>query len=188
MTKFTVPTRGEVSADNKAIFDNLNSALGFVPNLYATLAYSDNALGRYLQFQNGKTSLTNKEKEIINLVVSQANGCRYCQSAHTAIGKMNGFTDDQIMEIRSGEVSFDPKLNALTNLVHEITTSKGQPSSESLEYFFAAGYTKGSLVDVIIAIADKIVMNYLHKITDVPIDFPIAPELNTSALQHNCSC
>lgn len=187
-TTFPVPLRSEVSSGNQAIFDNLKSKLGFVPNLYAAFAYSDTALGNYLQLQGSKTSLSNKEKEVVNLVVSQVNGCRYCQSAHTVVGKMNGFTDDQILEIRSGSAEFDPKLDALANLVQDITSSKGQPSEESLNYFFDAGYTKGSLVDVIIAIADKVIMNYLHKITDVPIDFPIAPELKVSAINHKCSC
>jgi hypothetical protein len=40
---------------------------------------------------------------------------------------------------------------------------------------------KGSLVDVVIAITDKVVMNYLHNITQIPIDFPIAPELELAA-------
>lgn len=179
MTKFTVPAKNEVGADNQVIFDNLNAALGFVPNLYAAMAYSDTALGNYLQFQNGKTSLSNKEKEVINLVVSQVNGCRYCQSAHTAIGKMNGFTDDQILEIRSGEASFDKRFDALAKLTYAISATRGNPDTAILENFFTAGYTKGSLVDVIVAIADKIVMNYLHKITDVTIDFPIAPLMVT---------
>jgi AhpD family alkylhydroperoxidase len=177
MTKFTVPARDEVNADNQAIFDNLTSALGFVPNLYAALAYSDTGLGNYLQFQNGKTSFSKKEKEVINLAVSQVNGCLYCQSAHTAVGKMNGFTDDQIIEFRKGYSSFDKKLDALAGLAKEITASKGQPSGRSIEIFFEAGYSKGSLVDLVIAIADKIVMNYLHNITGVPIDFPLAPSL-----------
>lgn len=177
MTNFTVPTKAEVNADNQAIFDKLQSALGFVPNLYATIAYSDSALSNYLQFQNGKTSLTKKEKEAVNLVVSQVNGCRYCQSAHTVLGKMNGFTDDQVLEIRSGSASFDPKLNALVNLTGAITATQGRPDSALLQQFFDAGYTKGALVDVVLAIADKVVMNYVHNITQIPIDFPVAPEL-----------
>ncbi len=181
MTPFSVPTRDEVSANNQAIFDNLKGALGFVPNLYATIAYSDTALGNYLQLQNGKTSLSKKEKELVNLVVSQENGCRYCQSAHTVLGKMNGFTDDQLLEIRGGSAAFDPKLDALARLTLEITARRGRPSEETLSRFFAAGYTKGSLVDVVIAIADKVVMNYLHNITQIPIDFPLAPELEAVA-------
>ena len=62
MKKFTVPTREQVAPANQAIFDNLTKALGFVPNLYATIAYSDNGLGRYLAFQNAKTTLSNKRK------------------------------------------------------------------------------------------------------------------------------
>ena len=65
MNTFNVPTREEVSANNQAIFDNLKGQIGFVPNLYATMAYSENALGDYLQFQGGKTSLSNKEKEVV---------------------------------------------------------------------------------------------------------------------------
>ena len=181
MTPFSVPARDEVSPNNQAIFDNLKNALGFVPNLYATIAYSDTALGNYLLFQNGKTSLSKKEKELVNLVVSQENGCRYCQSAHTVIGKMNGFTDDQILEIRGGSASFDPKLDALARLTQEITARRGRPSEAALTRFFDAGYTKGSLVDVVLAIADKVVMNYVHNITQIPIDFPVAPELETVA-------
>ncbi len=177
MIEFKVPTFAEVSPDNQALFNNLENALGFVPNLYATMAYSDTALGNYLQFQKGKTSLSNKEKEAVNLVVSQSNGCRYCQSAHTVLGKMNGFTEDQILEIRGGSFSTDSKIDALVKLTKEITMYKGLPNEKTLHNFFAAGYTKGSLIDVIIAIADKIVMNYVHNITRIPIDFPVAPEL-----------
>lgn len=37
MTTINVPTRDEVSPANQAIFDQLKSSLGTVPNLYATL-------------------------------------------------------------------------------------------------------------------------------------------------------
>ncbi len=177
MTKFNVPTRSEVSENNQAIFDNLNKAIGFVPNLYAAFAYSDTALGTYLQFQNAKTTLSKKEKEAVNLVVSQVNQCRYCQSAHTVLGKMNGLTDEQVLEIRQGSATFDPKLDALVKLAKAITEGRGNIADGTLQNFFDQGYTQGSLVDVLIAVADKIIMNYLHNITSVPIDFPVAAEL-----------
>lgn len=177
MKNFAVPTREEVSPANQEIFDKLKGSLGFVPNLYATIAHSENALGTYLQLQNAKTSFTKKEKEVINLVVSQVNGCTYCQSAHTLVGKMNGLDDEQILEIRSGTAAFDKKLDALARTAKEVTETKGNPGPNVLENFFAVGYTKGSLVDLVLAIADKVVMNYLHNITQVEIDFPVAPAL-----------
>lgn len=179
MKYFNVPTRDEVSENNQLIFDKLQKGLGFVPNLYATIAHSDTALDNYLEFQSSKTSLSNKEKEAINLIVSQVNDCKYCQSAHTLLGKMNGFKEEQIIELRSGFASFDSKLDALVKLAKEITETKGRPSEVVIENFFSAGYTKGSLIDVILAVADKVVMNYVHNITQVPIDFPLAIDLNT---------
>lgn len=177
MSQFTVPTREEVSVDNQLIFDKLKTSLGFVPNLYATMAYSDSALGGYLNYQNIKALFSKKEKEAIYLAISEVNACRYCLSAHTVIGKMNGFSDDQILSIRYGEAAWDSKLDVLVKLTQKITAGRGQTSEIELAAFFNAGYSKGHLIDLIMAIGDKTVMNLLHNVTQIPIDFPIAPEL-----------
>ncbi len=177
MATFNVPTKDEVSENNKVIFDNLEKAVGFVPNLYATYAYSETALNDYLNFQNRKTSLKAKEKEIINLVVSEVNGCAYCLAAHTAIGKMNGFTDDQILEIRSGSASFDSKFHALARFVKDITINRSKPTPELVDNLFQAGYNKENLIDIIVVIGDKTISNFIHGTTQIPVDFPEAPVL-----------
>ncbi len=180
MSTFNVPTREEVSANNQAIFDNLNKALGFVPNLFATYAHSDTALENYLNFSNAKTSLSNKEKEAVNLAVSQVNGCDYCLSAHTAIGKMNGFTDEQILELRAGNASFDTKLDALATLAKNITENRGNADQNVIDGFFAAGYTKGNLIDTIVLVGDKTISNYINNTTQIPVDFPAVQPLETA--------
>lgn len=179
MANFNVPTREEVSANNQAIFDNLQKAVGFVPNLYATYAHSENALANYLNLSNAKTSLSNKEKEVVNLIVSEVNNCLYCKSAHTAIAQMNGFTDDQILTLRSGEAPFNPKYDALVKLAQNITESRGATDPAIVDRFLAAGYTKENLIDTIVLIGDKTISNYLHRTTQVPVDFPAVPELAT---------
>jgi len=177
MTNFTVPTRGEVSENNQAIFDNFQKVLGFVPNLYAYYAKNETALGDYLALQNRKSTLKAKEREVINLVTSQINGCRYCQSAHTVLGKMNGFTDEQVIELRKGFASFDSKLDALAKFTASAVENRGRATLESKDAFFEAGYTEANLIDVVIAVGDKTISNYIHNVVDFPIDFPIAPEL-----------
>ncbi len=177
MKTFQVPTKDQVSENNQAIFDNLKKGLGFVPNLYATYAYNDTALGDYLKLQNRKSTLKAKEREVINLVVSQVNDCRYCQSAHTALGKMNGFTDEQILEIRSGKASFDSKIDALAKFVKNIVVNRSKPDPAFVDALFDAGYNEAQLVDIIMVIGDKIISNFLHGVTNIPIDFPLAPEL-----------
>ena len=176
MKNFNVPTRAEVAPANQEIFDNLNKSLGFVPNLYAAFAHSSNALGRYLAYQQAKTSLNNREKEVVNLIVSQVNECVYCQSAHTVIGKMNGFTDEQLLDLRRGSSS-DAKLNALVQLAGDITKHHGNANEKLVDAFFAQGYTNEHLVDMILLVSEKTAMNYLHNLTKIPIDFPVAPSI-----------
>lgn len=177
MTSFSVPSRHEVSSGNQTIFDSLEKSLGFVPNLYATLAYNDTALGDYLQLQNRKSTLRSKEREIINLVVSQVNECQYCLAAHTALGQLNGFTQEQILEIRSANVSFDSKFDALAKFVQSATINRGKPEPSATEELFSAGYSKANLVDILMVIGDKMVSNFLHGTTQIPIDFPEAQPL-----------
>ena len=182
MKPLNVPAREQVSQENQINFDNLKKALGMVPNLYATIAYSTNGLSRYLAFQAAKTSLSNKEKEAVNLIVSQVNGCRYCQSAHTVLGGLNGFSKEEILSIRKG-TSNNHKLNALVTLAKAITEKKGRVNDKLLDEFFAVGYNNENLVDLILQISDKIAMNYLHNLTEIPIDFPEAePLLETSVV------
>ncbi len=174
---FTVPTRAAVTATNQTIFDNLKKMAGFVPNLYAYYANNETALTDYLALQNRKTTITSKEREVINLVTSQVNGCRYCQSAHTVLGKMNGFTDEQVLEIRSGSALFDTKLNALVEFTKAVAENRGKITIDAKEAFFDAGYTEANMIDIVMVIGDKTISNYLHNITDIEIDWPIADEI-----------
>ncbi|WP_130734082.1 carboxymuconolactone decarboxylase family protein [Flavobacterium sp. J27] len=174
MSNFTVPTREQVSENNQAIFDNLQKGLGFVPNLYAYFAKNETALGDYLALQNRKSTLKAKEREVINLVTSQINNCLYCQSAHTVIGKMNGFSDEQVIELRKGFASFDSKLDALVKFAASVVENRGKATNVAKENFFQAGYNEANMIDVVLVIGDKIISNYIHNLTDFAIDFPIA--------------
>lgn len=180
MSTFNVPTREKVTANNQAIFDNLKNTLGFVPNLYATYAHSENALGNYLALSGAKTSLNAKQKEVVNLAVSQVNECLYCLAAHTAIGKMNGFDDAQILELRAGKASFDPKLDALAKLAKNMTENRGGTDTAVAEHFLNSGWTKENLIDTIVLVGDKTMSNYLHKTTNVAVDFPAAQPLEAA--------
>ena len=177
MKSFPVPTRADVTANNQQIFDNLNKMVGFVPNLYAAFAQSEHALGNYLALQSGKSSLRGKELEVVNLVVSQVNQCVYCLSAHSALAKRQGFTEDQILTIRKAAIDFDPKLDALARLAKSITENRGHADPGFLEQFYGACYEGASLVDLVMVVGDKTITNYLYALTEVPVDWPAVPVL-----------
>ena len=115
-----------------------------VLNLYATLAHSEHALDNYLPLQNGKSSLNPKEREVINLVVSQVNECAYCLAAHTALGGMVGFTPGQIIAIRKGSAPFDAKLDALAHRSRALLNAVATPSRRSSMRFSLRATRKAS--------------------------------------------
>ncbi len=176
-TLFNVPSRHEVSETNQTIFDRLEKALGLVPNIYAAFAYSDTALSDFLAYDNRKTTLQPKEKEVINLAVSQVNGCEYCLAAHTVISQKAGFTEEQVLEIRKGRATFDPKLDALAQFAHSVAENRGKVDDIQTATLLDAGYTEENIVDIVLAISGITTTNYLHNITEVPVDFPPAPAI-----------
>lgn len=119
---------------------------------------------------------------MIHLSVSQANGCTYCLAAHTGLAKMNGFTDEQIIEIRSGRVSFNSKIDALSKFAREAASNNGAVSDDTLENFYDAGYSAENMIDTVLIIGGKTIANYLHKIAGYAIDFPEAPKLEPEAI------
>ncbi|MBX2900517.1 MAG: carboxymuconolactone decarboxylase family protein [Cyclobacteriaceae bacterium] len=173
-------TREQANPSVQPIFDVLKSKVGMVPNLYATIANSPNTLPAYLAFDEAlsKGVFNAKERQAIFLVVSQVNGCHYCQSAHTALGKMNGFTEEETIQLRTASIA-DPKLKALTTLAAEITRNHGKPSAQAVADFHSAGYGADALVELIAHIGYKSVANYLHNVVDFPIDFPQAKVIET---------
>ena len=92
---------------------------------------------------------------------------------------MNGFDDAQILNLRAGKAPFDSKLDALAKLAKNTTENRGNTDAPVLENFFAAGWTKENLIDAISLVGDKTISNYINNTTKVPVDFPLAPPLNS---------
>jgi AhpD family alkylhydroperoxidase len=176
-TIIKVPSKSEVSVSNQGILTTVEKVVGFVPNLYATFAYSETALPTFLAAQNAASSLSGREQEAVSLVVSQVNSCDYCLSAHTVFAKKAGFSEEQTVELRAVAVSFDPKLDSLVKLAKSIAENKGHADPNLIEVFFNSGYTKANLVDLIMLVGIRSITNYLYSNTKVEIDWPAAPAL-----------
>lgn len=169
------------SKETQAIFDNLKEKIGSVPNIYATIGNSSKALSGLLSLNEtlSQGEFNGKEVEAIALAVAETNACGYCLAAHTAIGKMQGLTEEETVEIRNGEIS-DTKLKALTDLAKDITDSKGHPDQALVEAFHEAGYNKSALAELIGFVAVNTITNYTNHMAQTDIDFPVAPELETA--------
>jgi len=171
-------TLEQANENSQAIFAGIKSKIGMLPNLYATMGVSDKLLGGFLTFTETLKSgeFSSKEYEAIALATSQANGCAYCLSAHTAIGKMNGFTEDETLELRTNTIA-DSKLNALVSLSSEISKLNGHPTEHAIQNFFNQGYTKAAFAELIAAVALTTITNNVFHNGGFEIDFPKAKNI-----------
>lgn len=176
MHTFCIPKKEDVSPLNKKYFDYFNDKLGIMPNLYAILAYSDTGLETYVQLQSRKQLLTIEEKEVISLVVGAFNESAYCLQSHAMIARLNGFSEQQIAEIKTGTAAFDPKYDTLARLTYSMVLNRCKPEDSTLDQFFSMGYTNSHLVDVVLCIGANMISNMLTRTMDVPLDNP--PEIS----------
>jgi len=172
MSEFVVPTDQNISDKNKRIFGELKGLFGIVPNIFAAFASSENGLENYFNYLTQKSSLSDRDREAVNLIVSQVNQCPYCLSFHSAIASRLGFTNQEILDIRANDIRFDRKLKAVAAIAHNIALTKGKIVGAILEDFYEAGYDQGHLVDVVLAVGNISTLNLLYAITNVPIDWP----------------
>lgn len=175
MKKITVPVADQVSPESRELFEQLHKRVGKVPNLYATIGYSSNALKAFLEFEAtlNKGVFNGKEREAIALIVSEVNQCEYCLAGHTVMAVKNGLTMDDTLNIRRGHVA-DEKLNTIVQLAKSVAETKGHPDDDLLDSFYAAGYNEGALMELVGLVTVRVFTNYVYAMTQIPVDFPSA--------------
>lgn len=178
MKTITVPVKEQVNEQSGQIFEAITKKMGKLPNLYATIGYSASALKGILEFEEAfsHSAFTAKEREGINLVVSQVNNCAYCLAAHTMLAGLKGFNSQQIVEMRKG-ISQDTKFETVLKLAKSIAENKGAADASLKNAFFESGYTEGALIDLIGIITVRTFTNYVYALTEIPIDFPEAAQI-----------
>ena len=180
MKTIPVPSLEQVGPEVKTILESVQKRMGKIPNLYATIGYSAPALKGMMDFEADLAAahhFSAKEKEAINLIVSQVNNCDYCLAAHTALAKMRGFSQEDTVAIRKATYS-DVKLNTVIRFAQSIAANRGKADEQLAEAFFDAGYDEAALIELIGLITVRTFTNYVFSNTNIPIDFPAAEPLS----------
>lgn len=177
MTKFTRHTIESAPDASKPILKAAEKRVGFVPNLMATMAESPVMVESYLTLMGlfDTSALSEAERQVILMTNNRLNGCTYCMAAHTAVAKRAGVEEDVIEALRSGTRINDPKLEALRTFAVVINESRGWATDEQVEALLAAGYTKETVLEVIVGTSLKVLSNYTTHIVTPKLDDAFAP-------------
>src|SRR5881392_4156126 len=115
---------GMAKGKAKELLDAVVKKYGAAPNSFKTMAHSPAVLQGFLDLsatlEGGVLAFETRYQ--IAIVVSEINGCVYCLSAFTAIGRAKGIEDAALALSRHAE-SIDPKTDAMLKfaaaMVHE---------------------------------------------------------------------
>ena len=172
MSRFAQYTPANAPEASRPLLDQVNKALGFVPNLFASMAESPALLGGALALDAAldKGALSAVERQLVKIAVSTENGCAYCVAAHSTLAGMLKARPDIVAAVRTGASVDDAKTQALIHFTRAVVQAKGFVREEEIAAFLAAGYTKAQLLEVVGHVAAKTLQNYSHALTSAPLD------------------
>src|SRR6266436_5842862 len=176
MTRIATPTSIETSpAAAQPLLQAVKKQLGMVPNLFRVVGNSPAALEGYLGLNGAlaKGSLEAPTRERVALAVAEVNGCDYCLSAHSYLGKnLSKLSDAEIAANRSGG-STDPKADAAVQFAVKLVEARGHVSDADIQAVKRAGYTDAQIVEIVLHVALNTLTNYVNVVAETEIDFPV---------------
>jgi uncharacterized peroxidase-related enzyme len=174
----TPVTIAAAPAASQPLLEGVRKQLGMVPNVFRLVANSPAALEAYVGLLGalGKGALPAPTRERIALAVAEGNGCGYCLSAHTYLGRTLAKLDDaEIAANRSGR-SNDPKADAAVRFAARIARERGHAGETALAEVRQAGYSDEQIIEIVMHVALNTWTNYINEVGKTDIDFPaVAP-------------
>lgn len=167
MTDFTFHSPATTSPEGAEILKGIEASYGFIPNLFAYMAESPNTVAAYRQLNKllEQNTLTAAQNQVALLAISKENGCSFCTVAHRAIGKASGARAQTLEAINSGAEIADESDRALAQFARLMVQKSGYLSDEDLQAFFAAGFSRAQVFEVILINTIKTLSNYSNHLT-----------------------
>jgi uncharacterized peroxidase-related enzyme len=173
-----IPTPAAISdapAASQPLLEAVKKQLGVVPNLFRLVANSPAALQGYLGLSGalGKGALPAATRERIALAVAEINGCDYCLSAHTYLGKNLAKLDEAEIAANRKGASNDPKADAAVRFAAKVARERGHVNDEDLRAVKLAGYDDAQVIEIVQHVALNTWTNYINTVAETDIDFPV---------------
>ncbi|MEU6370928.1 carboxymuconolactone decarboxylase family protein [Streptomyces sp. NPDC046931] len=180
MARLNVPSSDDVPAGAQGILDNIGAQLGFVPNMFKTIASNPTVLDAVVTLQSTMSRVLDaKTRHTIALAVSEANGCAYCLAIHTYVSsELSGMSSDDIDLARAGS-SVDPKRAAAARFAQRVVESRGRVSDADLAAVRGAGYTDPQILALVTFAVQALLTNFLNNVNQTDIDVPSVGSVGT---------
>lgn len=176
MSRLPIPaTIDAAPAASQPLLEAVKKQLGVVPNLFRLVSTSPTALEGYLGLSGAlaKGALPAQTRERIALAVAEINGCDYCLSAHSYLGKNLARLDDAEIAANRAGASNDPKADAAVRFAAKVARERGHVGEDDLRAVKLAGYSDAQVIEMVLHVALNTWTNYINEVAKTDIDFPV---------------
>jgi uncharacterized peroxidase-related enzyme len=183
MSRTPIPATIEAAPSaSQPLLEAVKKQLGIVPNMFRLVAVSPAALEGYVGLIGalGKGALPAATRERIALAVAEINGCSYCLSAHTYLGKNVAKLDDAEMTANRSGASNDPKADAAVRFAAKVAHERGHVDEADVNALKAAGYDDTQLIEIVLHVALNTWTNYINEVAKTDVDFPLITPRKTA--------
>lgn len=168
-----MPKSEEALTDKQQKYlDICDEKLGFVPNVLQAYAWHSTKFDGFTALYNdlmlGESALTKLEREMIAVVVSSANNCYYCLTAHgAAVRQLSGspiLGEQMVMNYRTAEL--EPKIRAALDFAYKLTKEPAEIDEPDRQALRDAGWGDRDIWDISAVIAFFNMSNRMSAATD----------------------
>jgi AhpD family alkylhydroperoxidase len=140
-------------------FVRARERFGWLPNTVRVMARGSNAAEQYLEAgaRNAVGSLSPLARELIAVLVAEANGCEYCRTAHYVAARSLGRETDRVTD-------------EVLGVARRILETRGALSDEELAQARAVGIDDTMLIDIASVIAENTLGNLVNNLAQTEID------------------
>ena len=183
MSRIAIPaTIADAPAASRPLLEAVAKQLGSVPNMFRAIATSPQALEGHLGLFGAlsRGTLPPATRERIALAVAEVNGCSYCLSAHTYLGRTLARLDDAEITANRNGASNDPKADAAVRFAAKAARDRGHVTDADFAAVKLAGYTDAQVIEIVQHVALNSWTNFFNEVFQTDIDFPVI-EARTAA-------
>lgn len=146
--------RSKLSPEMRKYFAKCEEKLGFVPNVLAAYSFDEAKLRPFVDMYNdlmlADSGLSKLEREMIAVVVSAANRCYYCLTAHgAAVRQLSG--DPELGELLVMNYRVAPlsrRHRVMLDLADRLTTRPADVGAAERRALRRAGFTARDIWDI----------------------------------------
>jgi len=155
ISRFPVAPREEVPADLAERFADVEERSGFLPNIFAALAWRPDEGRAFFAMHDAlmdkeTPALSKADRELIVVATSAVNDCLYCVVAHGAVARVRArdpYIADQVaVDWRKAPLS--PRMHAVLEVATRLAAEPAAVTEDDLALLTGHGLTQDDVWDV----------------------------------------